>query len=88
MGHPSIWNVPKANYVPEQINLKFAPSNSSTEASFDDFFLYILRLCLVTDVKLTTPSFWRQELFIFFLNFKVFLVHFRHDAHASLKTGF
>jgi hypothetical protein len=25
MGHPSIWNVPKASYVPEQINLKFAP---------------------------------------------------------------
>jgi len=37
MGHPSIWNVPKANYVPEQIYLKFAPSNTSTDASFDVF---------------------------------------------------
>jgi hypothetical protein len=39
MGHPSIWNVPKANYVPEQINLKFAPSNSSADASYDVLFV-------------------------------------------------
>jgi hypothetical protein len=39
MGHTSIWNVPKANYVPEQINLKFAPSNSSADNHLM-FFLY------------------------------------------------